>query len=211
MARAEPLLRPGERVVLASHNRGKLVELAEMLAPLALDLVSAPDLGLPDPEETASDFAGNALLKARAAAAESGLAAIGDDSGLAVDALGGLPGIWSARWAEAEGPGGGVRDFRRAMERVHRELVASGAPEPWRARFVCAIALVRPDGREQVFLGEVPGRITWPPRGDRGFGYDPIFIPDGEAETFGEMDPARKNAMSHRARALAKMREALLG
>ncbi len=183
-------------IVIASHNAGKVREIGELLAPVGVTAVSAADLGLPEPEETEDSFAGNALLKARAAAAASGRPALADDSGLTVRALDGEPGIHSARWAGPE------RDFALAMERVNRAL---GDAADRRAAFVCALAVARPDGAEAVFEGTVSGHLTWPPRGDRGFGYDPIFVPDGHAPTFGEMAPDAKHAMSHRANAFAKL------
>ena len=183
-------------IVIASHNAGKVREIGELLAPVGVTAVSAADLGLPEPEETEDSFAGNALLKARAAAAASGRPALADDSGLTVRALDGEPGIHSARWAGPE------RDFALAMERVNRAL---GDAADRRAAFVCALAVARPDGAEAVFEGTVSGHLTWPPRGDRGFGYDPIFVPDGHAPTFSEMAPDAKHAMSHRANAFAKL------
>jgi XTP/dITP diphosphohydrolase len=191
----------GDRLVIASHNAGKVREIGDLLAPFAVHVTSVADLGLPVPEETETSFEGNARIKARAAAQASGLPALSDDSGLAVDALGGAPGVHTADWAET--PQG--RDFGRAMARLHADCVKAGAPEPWRARFVCALCLAWPDGPDWVTRGEVAGRIVWPPRGERGFGYDPVFVADGEHETFGEMDPARKHAISHRARAFAAL------
>ena len=188
-------IRPGERLVIASHNRGKLAEIATWLGPYRVDAVGAKALGLPEPEETGTTFEDNAILKARAAAEASGLLALADDSGLVVPALGGAPGIYSARWA------GPARDFRIAMERVHREL----GDKDRGAHFVAALALAWPDREIETFRGEVHGRLTWPPRGERGFGYDPIFVPDGYAETFGEMGPAIKDRISHRACAFAKL------
>jgi XTP/dITP diphosphohydrolase len=187
-------LKRGDRIVIASHNEGKVRELGELLAPFGIACVSAGSLGLPEPEETGDTFEANAALKARAAAAASGMLALADDSGLEVTALGGAPGIHAARW------GGPARDFGRAMQRVHREMAASGANDR-RANFTCALALAAPNGEAAVFLGKVYGSIVWPPRGDRGFGYDPIFVPEGHSETFGEMDPGLKNALSHRMRA----------
>ena len=195
-------LQPG-RLVTATHNRGKVAELRDLLEPLGFEVVSALELGLEEPEETELTFVGNALLKARAAANSSGAPALADDSGLSVAALGGMPGIYSARWA------GEPRDFVRAMEKVEKELQAVGA-EDRSATFVCALAVVWPDGHQEVFEGEVHGTLVWPPRGEKGFGYDPMFVADGEEITFGEMDPARKHAMSHRARAFDLLRAALL-
>ena len=191
-------LRRGTRLVIASHNEGKVREIADLLAPFGVEAVSASKFGLAEPEETGDSFAENAKLKAVAAARASGLPALADDSGLEVRALGGEPGIHSARW------GGETRDFGLAMERVHRELEAAGAKD-WSANFTCALALAAPDGKTELFEGKVFGALTWPPRGSRGFGYDPIFVPDGESETFGEMDPDKKNAMSHRMRAFEKL------
>ena len=195
MAPPSPFPVTGE-LVIASHNAGKVREIGELLAPLEVTALSAGALGLPEPEETADSFIGNALLKARAAAAAADLPALADDSGLAVHALGGDPGIHSARWAGPE------RDFAAAMDKVNRAL---GDAADRRAAFICALALARPDGAEAVFDGTVAGRLVWPPRGERGFGYDPIFVPDGHETTFGEMAPAAKHAISHRARAFAAL------
>lgn len=190
------------RLVVASHNAGKVREIAALLAPLGVESVSAASLGLPEPEETETTFAGNAALKARAAAEVSGFPALADDSGLEVFALGGDPGVYSARWA---GPG---KDFGHAMARVWRELEAEAARDR-SARFVCALALASPGGGVQVFEGEARGRIVWPPRGDKGFGYDPIFEPEGCSRTFGEMSHAEKVPLTHRARAFEKLLAAL--
>lgn len=196
-------LKPG-KLIAATHNKGKVVELRDLLEPLGFEVVSAGDLGLDEPEETEFTFTGNAILKARAAAEKAGAPALADDSGLSVTALGGAPGIYSARWA------GEPRDFYRAMEKVENELKISGSDDR-SAKFVCALALAWPDGHAEVFEGEVHGTLVWPPRGENGFGYDPMFVADGETITFGEMDPARKHAMSHRADAFAKLKAALLG
>ena len=193
-------LRPGERLVVASHNPGKIEEIDALLGPFGIVTVGAAALGLAEPEETGATFEENAALKARAAADTSGHTAIADDSGLVVPALGGAPGIYSARWA---GPG---KDFRPAMERVQRELGAGDR----RAHFVAVLALARPDGTERMFRGEAHGRLVWPPRGDKGFGYDPMFVPDGYELTFGEMGPELKHQISHRARAFAKLAAAVL-
>ena len=200
-------LKPGETIVIASHNPGKVREIAALLEPLGLQAVSAGDLNLPEPEETGATFEENAVIKARAAAEAAGKPALADDSGLCVDALGGAPGIYSARW------GGPEKDFRKAMQRVEEELQKAGAttPEQRKAHFTCALALAWPDGAVETFTGEVHGHIVWPPRGEKGFGYDPIFVPEGHDITFGEMDPARKDAMSHRARAFEKLLAALRG
>jgi XTP/dITP diphosphohydrolase len=185
----------GDRLVIASHNPGKIEEISALLAPFAIDAVSAAALGIAEPEETGDSFEANAALKAKAAAAASGVPAIADDSGLVVPALGDAPGIYSARWA------GPAKDFRIAMERVHREL----GNQDRNARFVAALALAWPDGNLELFRGEVAGKLVWPPRGELGFGYDPIFVPEGGVATFGEIDPAQKHRISHRARAFAKL------
>ncbi len=192
----------GTRLVLASHNRGKLVEIAELLRPLGIEAISAGALGLPEPDETEPDFAGNARLKARAAASASGSAALADDSGFCLAALGGAPGVLSARWAGPE------KDFSAAMARVNASL---GATADRRAWFVAALALAWPDGTTATYIGRVDGEAVWPPRGGRGFGYDPMFLPAREPRTFGEMEPARKHAISHRARAFAQLVAACLG
>jgi XTP/dITP diphosphohydrolase len=188
------------RLVIASHNPGKVREIGELLRPFEVEAVSAAVLGLPEPEETGLSFAENAAIKARAAAEAAGLPALADDSGLVVAALGGAPGIHSARWAGPE------RDFTLAMTRVERELRDA---EDRGAAFICALCLAWPDGETASFEGRVAGQILWPPRGSRGFGYDPIFRPEGESETFGEMEPERKHAMSHRARAFVQLIEAV--
>lgn len=193
-------LGPG-RLVIASHNPGKIREIAALVGPYGLDVVAARDLGLGEPEETGDTFEENAAIKAHAAAEGTGLPALADDSGLAVHALGGDPGIHSARWA------GPDKDFRAAMERVERAL---GDAVDRSAHFVCALALAWPDGHREAFRGEVHGRLVWPPRGDRGFGYDPVFVPDGHDLTFGEMDPEAKHAMSHRAEAFRRLVAACL-
>ncbi len=189
-------------LVVASHNPDKAAEIAELLAPHEFEVASAAALELAEPEETGDSFVANARIKARAAAVATGLPALGDDSGLVVPSLGGAPGIYSARWA---GPG---KDFTIAMERVWREL--DGAPDR-RAHFVSALALAWPDSHVETFEGRVHGTLVWPPRGGRGFGYDPMFVPDeGGGLTFGEMDPDAKHAISHRGRALAKLARACL-
>jgi XTP/dITP diphosphohydrolase len=190
------------RLVVASHNAGKVREIGALLAPLGVEAVSAGALGLPEPVETETTFTGNAVLKARAAAVASGLPALSDDSGLEVFGLDGQPGVYSARWA---GPG---KDFRVAMERVWRELTERGTTD-LSARFVCALALCEPSGETRVFEGEARGCIAWPPRGDKGFGYDPIFVADGETRTFGEMTHEEKLPLTHRARAFEKLLAAL--
>lgn len=198
---------PSSKLVVASHNTGKVREIGDLLAPLGLTTVSAGELGLPEPDETEDSFEGNARLKAEAAASASGLAALSDDSGLCVDALGGAPGIYSARWA------GPAKDFQMAMRKVEHELRDRYAlsADQRKAHFVCALCLAIPGQPSQVFRGEVHGVLVWPARGDKGFGYDPVFQPDGFDITFGEMDPAAKRAMSHRARAFAQLVTALEG
>ncbi|QYK41929.1 MAG: RdgB/HAM1 family non-canonical purine NTP pyrophosphatase [Paracoccaceae bacterium] len=195
-----PKLLPGPMVV-ATHNAGKLEEISALLGPYGMTLVSAGSLGLPEPAETEDSFAGNARIKAHAAAQATGIVALADDSGICVDALGGAPGVHTADWAE--GPGG--RDFRRAMQHTWDLLQAAAAPEPRRAQFRCTLVLAWPDGRDAVFEGMVAGRIVWPMRGDLGHGYDPIFQPDGHLVTFGEMDRWEKNRISHRADAFAQL------
>lgn len=197
-------LGPG-KLVIASHNKGKVREIAALLGPYGIEPVSAADLDLPEPEETGTSFVDNADLKARLAADLSGLPALADDSGLCVDALEGRPGIHSARWA------GEDKDFALAMERVHEEVLARGPEAGRNAHFICALALAWPDdGQCESFEGRVDGLLVWPPRGDRGFGYDPLFQPIGHEQTFGEMDPDAKHAMSHRAAAFRKLVAALI-
>ena len=188
-------LAPG-RLVLATHNPGKVVELAELLGPYGLEVVSAGSLGLPEPEETGETFIANAELKALAAATASGLPALADDSGLCVDALGGAPGIYSARWA------GEGKDFAIAMAKVNTAMGDSG---PRTAHFVCALTLAWPDGHTESVEGRCHGRLVWPPRGDNGFGYDPMFIMDGKSRTFGEISREEKEADNHRARAFRQL------
>jgi XTP/dITP diphosphohydrolase len=186
------------RLVVASHNAGKVGEIAALLAPYGVETASAAALGLPEPEETGASYVENAVLKARAAAAGAGLPALADDSGLSVAALDGAPGIYSARWA------GPARDFRLAMKKVEDELAAKDATDR-SAAFICVLALAEPGGAVETFEGRVEGTLVFPPRGDKGFGYDPIFVARGESLTFGEMAPAKKHAMSHRARAFEKL------
>jgi XTP/dITP diphosphohydrolase len=190
------------KLVIASHNPGKVREIAELLAPYGYEIESAAELRLPEPDETGTSFAENAVLKARAAADESRLLALADDSGLVVDALNGAPGIHSARWA------GPSKDFAYAMARIERELKDSDSRDR-SAKFVCALALAEPGVATRIFEGEVRGRLQFPPRGTQGFGYDPIFVADGMTETFGEIDPAVKHRSSHRARAFAKLKSHL--
>ncbi len=194
-------LAPG-KLVIASHNPGKVREIAELLEGHGLEVVSAAALDLPEPEETGTTFVANAELKAQAAADLSGLPALADDSGLCVEALNGDPGIFSARWA------GETKDFGAAMRLVEDKLAAiDDAPRD--AHFVCALALAWPDGHVEWFEGRVDGTLVWPPRGDKGFGYDPVFLAQGETETFGEMDQARKHAISHRADAFRQLVKAV--
>ncbi|HYF23323.1 MAG TPA: RdgB/HAM1 family non-canonical purine NTP pyrophosphatase [Caulobacteraceae bacterium] len=197
-----PLILPsGSRLIAATHNPGKAKEIAALLEG-RFEVVAAGALGLPEPEETESTFAGNAVLKARQAADAGGLPALADDSGLSVRALDGAPGVYSARWA------GPDKDFALAMRRVEERLEESGSADRF-AWFTCALALAWPDGPCVVIEGRVEGRVEFPPRGERGFGYDPIFVPEGLNATFGEMDPEAKDAMSHRFRAFGKLRAAL--
>lgn len=195
-------LAPG-KLVIASHNEGKVREIRALLAPYGIEPVSAGSLGLPEPDETGTTFVANAELKAMQAADLSGLPALADDSGMCVDALGGEPGIFSARWA------GPSKDFGLAMELVEKNIAdtaVEGEPAPARdAHFVCALALAWPDGHVEWFEGRVDGTLVWPPRGANGFGYDPMFLPNGQAETFGEMAPEAKHAMSHRADAFRQL------
>lgn len=191
----------GRQLVLASHNAGKLREIAALLAPFGIEVTSAADHGLAEPEETESTFAGNARIKAHVAAKGTGLPALSDDSGIAVEALDGAPGVYTADWAET--PQG--RDFAMAMEKLWTRLEEIDAPSPRRAAFCCTLCLAWPDGHDEIVEGRVEGQVVWPMRGAQGFGFDPIFLPDGETETFGEMDPEKKHGMSHRADAFRKL------
>jgi len=188
----------GTQLVVASHNPGKVREIKALLGPHGIEAISAGSLGLPEPEETGATFAANAEIKALASAKAGRHAALADDSGLCVDALDGAPGIYSARWA------GPTKDFRIAMNRIHDELRHKGLSTST-AKFVCALCVALPSGEFQTFEGEVHGHLSFPPRGTKGFGYDPIFVADGMEETFAEIDPARKHAMSHRAKAFEKL------
>ena len=201
-----PRLRPGDRLILATHNAGKLKEFQELFEPYGLELLSAGELGLPEPDETGTTFAENARIKAHAAAQASGMLALSDDSGLCVDALGGDPGVHTADWA------GIPRDFNRAMKRVEDALQAANATSPGqrRASFNATLCLAHPDGRDVIYTGRCDGTLVWPPRGDRGHGYDPVFMPDGYDITFGQMPPEMKHSwspgqpgLSHRARSFA--------
>ena len=196
------LLPKGTRLVVATHNPGKLTEINDLLRPLGFDAVSAASLGLAEPDETGDSFAANAILKAQASAMASCLPALSDDSGLCVDGLDGAPGIYSARWA------GPSKDFSQAMQLVESELQKIGTSNR-RAHFICALCLAFPDGTTHVFEGRVDGTLVWPPRGTRGFGYDAMFLADGESLTFGQMEPSEKHAMSHRARAFQLFLDAL--
>ena len=196
----------GEKVLIATHNKGKLEEFRELLAPHDVTVTSAGELGLSEPAETENSFEGNARIKARAAMAASGLITIADDSGLCVDALKGAPGVYTADWA------GPARDWMMAMRTVEEKLQAAGAvtPEQRGATFNCTLLVLWPDGEERVYVGRAPGHLAWPPRGSLGHGYDPVFVPDGETRTFGEMSHAEKNRISHRARAVALLMQDLL-
>ncbi len=192
MAKQQPLT--GSKLVIASHNAGKVAEINELLLPLNIHAISAGDAGVPEPEETGTTFEANAILKSEHCLAVTGLPSLADDSGLVVPAIGGAPGIYSARWAGAD------KNFASAFERIRTEL----GDKPANAYFVCVLALSLPDGTTSSFEGRVHGVLTFPPRGNKGFGYDPIFIPDGYDVTFGELDPNIKNSISHRAHAFAK-------
>jgi len=208
----------GRNIVVASHNKGKLAEFADLIGPFGFETKSAAEYGLPEPEETGTTFEENAYIKAFAAASATGLPALSDDSGLCVDALGGAPGVYTADWAET----GNGRDFMMAMRKVEHLLQAEGAsvPDKRTGRFVAVLCLAWPDGHAEYFRGEVEGTLVWPPRGERGFGYDPVFLPDGYDETFGEMPASQKHSweagrgdlgLSHRARAFALFAKSKLG
>ena len=207
----------GQTIVVASHNEGKLREFADLMAPFGIKAKSAKEFGLPEPAETGTTFEENAYIKAHAAAVATGLPALSDDSGLCIDALDGQPGVYTADWATL--PEGG-RDFGIAMQRAEVAMQEVGATEPAQrtGRFVAVICLAWPDGEAQYFRGEVEGTLVWPPRGEKGFGYDPVFLPDGHTRTFGEMEAAEKHgwkpgqaeALSHRARAFQKFARAML-
>ena len=193
-------------LVIATHNAGKLKEISALLEPHGMKCLSAGSLGLPEPAETGTTFVENALIKARAAAEASGIAALADDSGLSVDALDGRPGVYTADWAERqwfEGDAG--RDWYMAMGKVEGMLQAKGADTPRGAAFHCVLALAWPDGEHAVYEGRAPGSLVWPPRGEMGFGYDPVFVPEGRERTFAEIDPAEKHGISHRADAFGKL------
>lgn len=206
------------KIIVASHNEGKLREFADLIAPFGIEAKSAKEFGLPEPDETGTTFEENAYIKARAAAVATGLPALSDDSGLVIDALGGAPGVYTANWAEGED---GKRDFMRAMQRAEDEMRAAGAvaADQRKGRFVAVLCLAYPDGEAEYFRGEAEGTLIWPPRGELGFGYDPVFMPDGHDVTFGEMTaeqkhgwkPGQAEALSHRARAFQKFARAKLG
>jgi XTP/dITP diphosphohydrolase len=191
----------GQKLLIATHNRGKLEEFAAILKPYGVEAASAGALGLSEPEETEATFEGNARIKALHAMQASGLVTLSDDSGLCIDALNGAPGVYTADWA------GPSRDWSMAMRLVEEKLQAAGAltPEQRRGAFVCTLCIIWPDGEERFYEGRAPGHLVWPPRGKHGHGYDPVFVPDGETQTFGELDPEHKNTISHRARALEKL------
>lgn len=193
----------GDRLLVATHNRGKLEEIAKLLEPFGISVVSAGDLGLAEPAETEDSFVGNARIKAHAAAQATGLPALADDSGITVDALDGAPGVYTADWSET--PQG--RDFVMAMTKTWDKLEAIAAPEPRLAQFRCTLVMAWPDGHDEVFEGVMAGQVVWPMRGDQGHGYDPIFQPLGSNLTFGEMDRWQKNQISHRADAFRKLLE----
>lgn len=192
-----------KKLVLATHNAGKVREIAALMAPLGVETVSAGDLGLPEPQETETTFAGNARIKAHAAAKGANLPALSDDSGIMVEALDGAPGVFTADWAQTASG----RDYLMAMKKVWDMLEARNVPSPRRAAFNATLCLAWPDGHDELFEGQVPGTLRWPPTGTRGFGFDPIFVPDGHDMTFGEMDPDQKHRISHRAVAFAKLLE----
>lgn len=196
----------GEKVLVATHNKGKLEEFREILSPFGVSVVSAGELGLSEPDETEETFEGNARIKAKAACKASGLVTIADDSGLCVNALNGEPGVYTANWA---GPN---RDWMMAMRTVEEKLQAAGATTQDKrgAQFMCTLCVLWPDGEERFYVGHVPGHLSWPPRGAFGHGYDPVFVPQGEAISFGEMSHEKKNSLSHRARAVALMVKDLL-
>lgn len=197
----------GDHLLVATHNKGKLEEMEALLAPFGIRVTGAADHDLPEPEETGTTFVENARIKAHAAAKATGLPALSDDSGIEIDALNGAPGVYTADWAET--PEG--RDFVMAMRKTHDLLEAQGAPHPRTARFCCTLVLAWPDGHDEVFPGVMEGQVVWPMRGEQGHGYDPIFQPAGYDITFGEMDRWEKNKISHRARAVEQLKQALGG
>ncbi|WP_209598990.1 RdgB/HAM1 family non-canonical purine NTP pyrophosphatase [Ruegeria sp. HKCCSP351] len=196
-----------DRLLVATHNKGKLEEMAHLLEPFGVTVVGAADMDLPEPEETEDTFVGNARIKAHAAAKATGLPALSDDSGITIDALNGAPGVYTADWAET----GIGRDFLMAMTRAHNELEAKNAPHPRTAQFRSTLVLAWPDGHDEVFEGVAPGHLIWPIRGVGGFGYDPMFVPEGYDITFAEMDRWEKNKISHRGRAVEKFVKGCFG
>ncbi len=190
-----------KKLLVATHNKGKLEEIRAMMAPHGIEVTSAGEMGLPEPAETEDSFIGNARIKARAASEATGLPVLADDSGITIDGLNGAPGVYTADWAET--PAG--RDFMKAMTRAWTELEAKSAPEPRTAQFRATLILMWPDGHEEVFEGVAPGHLVWPPRGPHGHGYDPMFVPDGYDQTFAEMPAEQKNRISHRADAFRKL------
>ncbi len=197
----------GDTLLIATHNKGKLEEMAHLLQPFGVKVVGAAEMNLPEPEETEDTFVGNARIKAHAAARATGLPALSDDSGITIDALDGAPGVYTADWAETDNG----RDFLMAMSRAHDALEAKGAPHPRLAQFRCTLVLAWPDGHDEVFEGVAPGHLVWPIRGAAGFGYDPMFVPEGHDVTFAEMDRWEKNKISHRARAVEKFVKGCFG
>ncbi|SPJ27023.1 RdgB/HAM1 family non-canonical purine NTP pyrophosphatase [Falsiruegeria mediterranea] len=197
----------GDTLVFATHNKGKLEEMEHLLTPFGVKVVGAADMDLPEPEETEDTFVGNARIKAHAAATATGLPCLSDDSGITIDALNGAPGVYTADWAET----GNGRDFVMAMTRAHNELEAINAPHPRLAQFRSTLVVAWPDGHDEVFEGVAPGHLTWPMRGDQGFGYDPMFVPEGHDITFAEMDRWEKNKISHRALAVQKFVKGCFG
>ena len=191
----------GQKIVVASHNAGKLEEIAALLTPLSANIVSAKEIQLAEPKETEDTFVGNARIKAHTAARASGLPALADDSGIAIDALDGAPGVYTADWAETSSG----RNFVFAMTKAYEMLEKKGAPHPWKAQFCCTLVVAWPDGYDVVFEGKVEGKVVWPMRGVKGHGYDPIFEPNGYKITFGEMDRWKKNKISHRAKAFEQL------
>ena len=189
------------KLVIATHNQGKLREIRSLFVPFGIECVSAGELGFEEPVETEDTFVGNARIKAHFAAKESGLPALADDSGICVDALDGAPGVYTADWAETENG----RDFVMAMTTVYEKVLATGAAQPWTASFNCVLCLAFPDGSDLVFPGKADGSLTWPMRGEQGFGFDPMFVPDGHDRTFGEMPYAEKEPLTHRADAFKKL------
>ncbi|WP_435140152.1 RdgB/HAM1 family non-canonical purine NTP pyrophosphatase [Pseudopelagicola sp. nBUS_19] len=190
----------GQTLLVATHNIGKLEEVAHLLEPFGIAVVGAKEMKLPEPRETENTFVGNARIKAHAAARSTGLPSLADDSGITIDGLNGAPGVYTADWAET----GSGRDFEMAMSRAHDELLKNGTEQPWLAQFRCTLVLAWPDGHDEIFDGIAQGHLIWPPRGLDGFGYDPMFIPDGYNVTFSEMDRWEKNKISHRANAVEK-------